>query len=103
MLTRNSCHHGRGSTPSHRKRGAAAGLFWDCWHNYRGTRNRKSTVHIILSYFKRLPNTFMLIRMSLVRHIKSIGQRLSTIQKTDLLKQQQRLESHITSFEQCMV
>ena len=41
--------------------------------------------------------------MSLVRHIKSMGQRLSTIQKTDLLKQRQRLESRITSFEQCMV
>ena len=32
-----------------------------------------------------------------------MGQRLSTIQKTDLLKQRQRLESRITSFEQCMV
>jgi len=32
-----------------------------------------------------------------------MGRRLSTIQKTDLLKQRQRLESRITSFEQCMV
>lgn len=41
--------------------------------------------------------------MSLRRHIKSLGRRLSTAQKTDLLNQRQRLESHITSFEQRMI
>jgi hypothetical protein len=40
--------------------------------------------------------------MSLRRHIKSLGRRLSTAQKTDLLKQRQRLESRITTFEQHM-
>jgi hypothetical protein len=40
--------------------------------------------------------------MSLRRHIKSLGRRLSTAQKTDLLKQRQRLELRITTFEQHM-
>jgi hypothetical protein len=35
-------------------------------------------------------------------HIKSLGRRLTTAQKTDLLKQRQRLESRINTFEQRM-
>lgn len=50
----------------------------------------------------RTSHTFNVVRISLRQHIKLLGRRLSTVQKTDLLKQRQRLESRISSFEQRM-
>lgn len=50
----------------------------------------------------RTSNTFNVIRVSLRQHIKLLGRCLSTVQKTNLLKQQQHLESRISSFEQRM-
>lgn len=47
-------------------------------------------------------NSLFLTRISLQRHLRSLGQRLSTAQKTDLLKQRQCLEARITAFEQHM-
>ena len=40
--------------------------------------------------------------MSLREHIRSLGRRLSTAQKTDLLVRRQRLEARITTFDQRM-